>query len=181
MTDTPPFVDLDLPPRSRQILDEARLMLEQMGWEAVSMRPLADRLGMRAPSIYKHFANRDGIKSALVAQGLIEMGTALHAVVDANGSVPDLLGVYRSAGARSPNLYRLTTSGELDRTSLPAGLEDWAGSPFYLLTGDEHLAQALWSFAHGTLILELDGRYPPGSQLDRTWAVGARRFTPPRR
>ena len=83
-----------------------------------------------------------------------------------------------AAGLRSPNLYRLSTSGPLDRTDLPDGLEQWSGTPFFLVTGDEYLAQALWSFAHGTLTLELDGRYPSGSQLDHTWEIGAVRFTP---
>lgn len=177
MTDSPLCFELDLPARAGQIVETARLMLEEMGWEAVTMRPLAERLGIRAPSIYKHFTNREQIKSALVAHGLIEMGQALHEVVDGGGSVAAVLATYRGIGLRNPNLYRLTTAGTLDRASLPDGLEDWSGSPFYLVTGDEHVAQALWSFAHGTLILELDGRYPPGSDLDRTWAIGAHQFS----
>ena len=44
------------------------------------------------------------------------------------------------------------------------------------MTGDPALAQALWSFAHGMVILELDDRYPPGSDLDRTWRAGAAAF-----
>ncbi|MEJ7647629.1 MAG: TetR/AcrR family transcriptional regulator [Nakamurella sp.] len=178
MTGSPAPFDLGLAARARQIVDAAMAMLEEMGWPALTMRPLADRLGMRAPSIYKHFANRDQIKAALVAEGLIEMGQLLHAVVDTGGSVRDVLSAYRAAGLRSPNLYRLTTFGSLDRATLPDGLEEWSGTPFYLVTGDEHLAQALWSFAHGMLTLELDGRYPPGSHLDRTWEIGAARFTP---
>ena len=46
---------------------------------------------------------------------------------------------------------------------------------------EEHpdLARALWSFAHGMVILEIDGRYPPDvrdSELDRTWEAGAVAF-----
>jgi hypothetical protein len=44
------------------------------------------------------------------------------------------------------------------------------------VTGDPALAQALWSFAHGMVTLELDGRYPPGSDLDATWRAGATAF-----
>ena len=44
------------------------------------------------------------------------------------------------------------------------------------MTGEPHRAQALWSFAHGMVILELDGRFPAGSDLDRTWAEGAAAF-----
>jgi hypothetical protein len=34
----------------------------------------------------------------------------------------------------------------------------------------------MWSFAHGMVILELDQRYPDGSDLDRTWRAGAEAF-----
>ena len=140
------------------------------------MRLLAERLGIRAPSLYKHFANRDEIKSELVARGLREMGEALHDVLDAGGSSAEVLAVYRATGARHPNLYRLATTAPLDRAALPDGLEEWSGSAFWRMTGDPDLAQALWSFAHGAMILELDGRYPPGSDLDRIWDVGVELF-----
>ncbi len=44
------------------------------------------------------------------------------------------------------------------------------------MTGDPNLAQALWSLAHGMVILELDDRYPEGSDLDQTWRAGAAAF-----
>ena len=87
-----------------------------------------------------------------------------------------LLAAYRSVAVTHPNLYRLTTSSSFPRGSLLAGLEDWAGEPFFLATGEPYLAQALWAFAHGTMILELDGRFVPGSDLERTWQAGAGAF-----
>lgn len=176
MNESTPRFGTDLTSRARQVVAEARVMLEDAGWDAVSMRPLAERLGMRGPSLYKHFANRDQIKSALISEGLLEIGEVLHAVLDGGGSVTDLLAAYRATGLGNPHLYRLTTAGPLDRESLPDGLEEWAGSPFHLVTGDETAAQALWSFAHGTLVLEIDGRYPPGTPIDRIWEIGAARF-----
>ncbi|MHB1887370.1 MAG: TetR family transcriptional regulator, partial [Acidimicrobiales bacterium] len=56
------------------------------------------------------------------------------------------------------------------------GLEAWAGEPFYLVMGEPYLAQALWAFAHGTMILELDRRFFEGSDLDLTWRAGAEAF-----
>ena len=152
-------------------------MLEESGWESVTMRPLADRLHIRAPSLYKHFSDRDQIKSALIIEGLIEIGKVLHETVDDQGTVPGLLEAYRNVGLRHPNLYRLATSGQLNRNSLPEGLEDWAGLPFYLVTDSQTSAQALWSFAHGTMILELDGRYPAETNIDQIWKAGAESFT----
>ena len=56
-------------------------------------------------------------------------------------------------------------------------MEDWAGEPFLLVMGEPYLAQVVWSAAHGMVSLELDGRYPPDSDLDRTWAEAAAAFT----
>ena len=34
----------------------------------------------------------------------------------------------------------------------------------------------MWAFAHGMTILELNGRFPPGADLDAAWATGMRAF-----
>ena len=162
--------------RIEEIVAAARTILASEGAEALTMRRLAGELGIQAPSLYKHVPGKPAVEDALIAAGLCELGSALHAVVDAGGRVIDLLRVYGLFGLREPNLYRLATAGRLRREALPSGLEEWSGSPFYRVTGDAAVAQALWSFAHGMVILELDGRYPPGSDLDATWSAGARAF-----
>jgi hypothetical protein len=90
--------------------------------------------------------------------------------------VSRLLTCYRAESLARPNLYRLVTAGPLPRADLTPGLEDWAGKPWFLATGDPVLAQAMWAFAHGMVILELDHRFLDGSDLDQTWRAGARAF-----
>ncbi|GAA3442442.1 TetR/AcrR family transcriptional regulator [Planomonospora venezuelensis] len=202
-----------LTPRAAQIVSAARALLEEEGRDALTMRALADRLGIRAPSLYKHFPDKAAVEAALVEQGLAEMGAALYAALEgaaagpraagpraagpraagaggagaeaggaeaggaeAGGVIGAVLRAYRSAALARPALYRLTTSGPLARERLAPGLEEWSGTPLFLAAGEPYLAQALWSFAHGMVVLELDGRYPEGSDLDRTWAEGARAF-----
>jgi len=143
------------------------------------MRRLAEEVGMRAPSLYKHVPDKAALVAALVEDALAQIGTALHAAVTRpgrQGPVAEVLRTYRSYGTEHPNLYRLTTAGPLPRAQLPAGLEEWAGTPFFLVTGEPHRAQAMWAFAHGMVILEIDGRFPEGSSLDRTWRAGAAAF-----
>lgn len=165
--------------RASAVVGKARELLEREGPDALTMRRLADALDMRAPSIYKHLAGKHAIEVALIELGLAEAGEVLHAAIagtHAVTAIPRLLRVYRERGTQEPNLYRLFTAGQLPRDELSPGLEEWAGEPFFLVTGDRHLAQALWSFAHGMVILEIDGRYPADSDLDRTWAAGAQAF-----
>jgi AcrR family transcriptional regulator len=167
-----------LTPRAAEIVSAARSVLEQDGREALTMRTLAERIGIRAPSLYKHFPDKEGVEVALIEQGLAEIGATLRAAVQDDPPVPALLRAYRAHARANPGLYRLATTGPLPRHRLAPGLEDWAGEPFFLATGEPHLAQALFSFAHGMVILEIDHRFPAGSDLDRTWTEGARAFTP---
>lgn len=165
--------------RVREIVDAARGLLEASGSEGLTMRRLGQALGIRAPSLYKHLSGRPALELALVETGLDETGVALHRAVATSAGDPigSLLGAYRAMGLANPELYRLITTGTFPRTELLPGLEAWAGQPFYRVMGEPYLAQALWSFAHGTLILELDRRFLKGSDLDRTWRAGAEAFT----
>jgi AcrR family transcriptional regulator len=166
-------------PRVAQIVAAARRILEEEGAGVLTMRRLAEDLHIQAPSLYKHFSAKADVESALIGDALFDIGDVTHAVLHAPGpgtALRRLLDVYHSYCLSHPNLYRLATSGHLDRARLPEGLEEWAGNPWFVVTGDPALAQALWSFAHGMLILELDQRYPPGSDLSSTWSAGATAF-----
>jgi AcrR family transcriptional regulator len=165
-----------LTPRATEIVSAARGLLEEGGPEALNMRGLADRIGIRAPSLYKHFPDKAALELALIEQAFAEIGTALYAAVAAEQPTLELLRAYRAYATANPNLYRLATAGPLPRERLAPGLEDWAGAPFYLATGNSHRAQALFSFAHGMVILEIDDRFPDDSDLDRTWNAGVQAF-----
>jgi AcrR family transcriptional regulator len=165
--------------RAVEIVDSARRILEVEGTAALTMRRIADDMGIQAPSLYKHFSSKATVEMALIEDALFEFGEICHQALHESTSataVANLLAVYRRHCLLHSNLYRLCTSGYLDRSGLPAGLEEWAGNPWFVVTGDPSLAQALWSFAHGMLILEMDERYPPGSDLDLTWRAGAEAF-----
>jgi AcrR family transcriptional regulator len=169
----------ELPARAAEIVAVARRVLEAEGADALTMRRIGDELSIKAPSLYKHFPNKAAIELVLVEQALAEMGRALHDSIRGRARARAerrLLDTYRAVALGNPNLYRLATVGPLRRDDLLPRLEEWAGEPFFLVAGDAHLAQALWSAAHGMVILELDGRYPPGSDLDRTWREAAAAF-----
>jgi AcrR family transcriptional regulator len=165
--------------RADEVVAAARRVLERDGRDGLTMAAVAAELGIRAPSLYKHVAGKAAIEVGLIDVALAETGRALHEVLRRPGGRPPLvalLAAYRRHALAHPNLYRLATAGTLPRPQLTPGLEDWAGEPFLTVTGDAHRAQALWAFAHGMVILELDGRFPDGSDLDRTWREGAAAF-----
>ena len=165
--------------RLAQIVEAARDLLETAGPDGLTMRALAARLGIRAPSLYKHVESKEDLEVLLIAEAFREQGGAMHRAVDAlplrasRRKVLTTFGVvYRSWASAHPHLYRLATEGPLPREDLPEGLEAWAAEPLVRAAGSEARARATWAFAHGMTILELDGRFPPTADLDRAWAAG---------
>lgn len=145
------------------------------------MRRLGERLGIKAPSLYKHFAGKDELEAALMARTLEEIAAALTEAVHGAGGEPidALASAYRRYALAHPHLYRLTTEQPLPRDQLPEGLEQRAAAPVLEAAGDPDRARALWAFAHGMVQLELAGRFPPDADLDAAWREGLAAFTRP--
>lgn len=155
----------------------ARRLLEEEGVAALTMRRLAERLGIRAPSLYKHLPDKAALEAAIITTGFQEAAEAFEAAVDGSTDpLPTLAAAYRAFALAHPHLYRLMTNGPLPREHLPAGLEDRTAAPVLRVTGDQARARALWAFAHGMVMLELDHRFPPDADLDAAWRAGLTAF-----
>jgi AcrR family transcriptional regulator len=153
--------------RQRDILEVARRLLSDDGVDALTLGRIARELGIKPPSLYKHFAGKGQLEAALMAEGLREHAAALEA---AGPRLAELGAAYRRFALRNPNLYRLMTERPLPRDELPAGVEARAAAPLLRAVGDPDLARAVWAFAHGMVQLELAGRFPPGADLEAAWA-----------
>jgi AcrR family transcriptional regulator len=154
--------------RRDQAVAAALALLEQHGEAAVTMRAIAERVGVKAPSLYKHFPDKADLETALVAEGLRGMGEAVAA---APAGLAGLAAAYRSWAVAHPHLYVLATGKPIDRERLPPGVEDNAAAPVLAAAGgDEHRARAVWAAAHGLVSLELAGRFPPHADIDAAWA-----------
>jgi AcrR family transcriptional regulator len=165
--------------RREEILEAARGLLEEQGAAALTMRRLGERLGIKAPSLYKHVAGKQELEAALIALGLEEVGSVLAAA--ARGATEPLAALgaaYRSFALARPHLYRLMTERPLPRERLPEGLEDRAAAPLLEAAGSRDRARAIWAFAHGLVHLELAGRFPPGADIDAAWREGIAAFRP---
>jgi AcrR family transcriptional regulator len=184
--------------RGRELVAAGRQLLEEEGPAALTMRRLADRVGIRAPSLYKHLPDKAALEAAIIATGLEEAAAAFEAAVDgadgrrgedgagpeigdragddAGGALPALAAAYRRFALEHPHLYRLMTNGPLPREHLPPGLEERAAAPVLRVAGGQARARAVWAFAHGMVMLELDHRFPPDADLDAAWQAGIAAF-----
>jgi AcrR family transcriptional regulator len=157
--------------RREEILDVAEALLESEGAEALTMRRVAQEMGIRAPSLYKHVASKDDIEAGLQERALRVMPAALAGL--------DLLAImaaYREWAMAHRGLYELATRRPLRRDVISAEVEAAAAESLVAAAGGgEHRARALWALAHGLVDLEMAGRFPPGADLDETWRAA---FTP---
>jgi AcrR family transcriptional regulator len=163
--------------RQQQFVDVAGAILEAEGSEALTMRRLASELGIKAPSLYKHFPDKAAVETVLIERGFQLWGErARHALTEPGDRLVNLASAYRSVARERPHLYRLMTTGELDRSRLTPGLEAWSGAPIGELFSDRETARAFWAFLHGMTILEIDSRFPPTADLERAWSNGLAAF-----
>jgi AcrR family transcriptional regulator len=169
-----------LTPRAREIATAARTLLEESGPTALTLRTLADRLGIKAPSLYKHFPDKHAVEVELIAQMLEESAAAMEAAEARDpGSLLTLAEAYRTYALDHPHLYCLATERPLPRAALPAGLEDRAAMPLMRVCGgDLDLARSVWAFAHGMVVLEIHGRFPGDADLAAAWKRGLKAFSP---
>src|SRR5689334_15086599 len=128
---------LGLTPRAAEVLYQARLLLSREGETALTMRALAERMGMQAPSLYKHFADKEALEVALISWALEEIAALLAPAARAARPLHALARVYREYAATDPHLYRLMTDRPLPRAQLPKGLEARAAAPLLEAAGDQ--------------------------------------------
>jgi AcrR family transcriptional regulator len=169
------------------VVAAGRQLLEEEGLEALTMRRLAERVGIRAPSLYKHLPDKAALEAAIIATGFEEAAAAFEQAVDRAGggsgegagdALVALAAAYRRFALEHPHLYRLMNNGPLPRAHLPPGLVGRTAAPLLRVAGSEARARAVWAFAHGMVMLELDQRFPPDADLDAAWRAGIAAFRP---
>jgi AcrR family transcriptional regulator len=163
--------------RRAQIVAAARRLLEADGPEALSMRNVAAEIGIRAPSLYEHVADKRALESAIIAAGLQEQGVALReAVAGPEGSDPlsAITHSWRRWAHAHPHLYGLIYARDLDRSDpAVAEAELYAGTPLREICGGDLVkARVIWAFAHGMVNLELIDRFPPATDVEALWVTG---------
>jgi AcrR family transcriptional regulator len=148
-----------------QILDAARVIVARHGFDALSMRKLAEVVGYSPASLYLHFAGRDAIGHALSVEGYTMLLTALRAsdsVMDAHERLKAMAHAYVAFGLTHPEVYKLVfmqnlagagaASGDLDAS------EETALSLFthaLAAAGSPAMAETVWTALHGLVSLSL--------------------------
>ena len=164
------------------ILSAALDVARRDGWDAVTMRRLADEIEYSANFAYRYFSGRDDILLALVRGGFARLRDAMEAAgqhaasspaEDAQGAASTAAAAVRQAGhayldfaLAEPDLYQLMYG--LGGVRMPA-TDTWNEGQAIgdLLTGllatagdtqpERHVLR-LWATAHGLIALRVVGR-----------------------
>ncbi|HZU45647.1 MAG TPA: TetR/AcrR family transcriptional regulator [Mycobacterium sp.] len=154
-----------------EILDAAtELLLETGHAKAVSIRSVAQRVGVTPPSIYLHFQDKDALLDAVCARYFAKLDQEMQRVAAGQPSAVEVLRAQGLAYVRfaiaTPELYRIATMGEwrsgsdVDATLDSSAFKHMRETVQTLMhekiypPGDPTtVALQLWSAAHGVAAL----------------------------
>lgn len=176
-----------------EILDATtELLLETGHAKAVSIRSVAQRVGVTPPSIYLHFADKDALLDAVCARYFEKLDEEMQRVAADQPSTVEVLRAQGLAYVRfalqTPELYRIATMGEgrpgsdIDMTLNSSAFEHLRNSVELLISegvfapGDPTMAALqLLTAAHGVAALLISKPYLPWGDAevfaDRTMAA----------
>lgn len=165
-----------------EIVAAGRALLEAGGLAAVTMQAVAARVGVRAPSLYKHFPNRGALIAAIATATLDDLGQRLAPPShepDAAAGLRDLALAYRDFAWANPRAFELLSM------NLPAdwraSIEDTARATAPVLSLAERLAgrgralgaaRLITAFANGFIAMELAGAFRLGGDVDEAYRYG---------
>jgi AcrR family transcriptional regulator len=97
-------------PTVKRIASAARRLLDKEGADAVTMRRVADAVGITAMAIYRHFPDRDGLLNTVADQGFEELAAQL-AGMRFSGDIEERLSkmgeTYLDHALKNPRLFEL--------------------------------------------------------------------------
>jgi AcrR family transcriptional regulator len=159
-------------------------ILESGGLNRLTMQAVAERVGVRAPSLYKRVRSRDHLIELIAEQTLHDLTKQLDAAAGRPGSDPreNLRSVareFRSFARVRPNSYGLVFSQPREVANPSDALLASASRPVLDIAtalvgpGDAlEAARTVTAWATGFIFLELGGRFRLGGDVERAFDFG---------
>ncbi|WP_432159664.1 TetR/AcrR family transcriptional regulator [Streptomyces sp. NRRL F-5630] len=154
------------------IVTAGRELLESEGPDGLTMQKVATRVGVRAPSLYKHVANRAALLDA-VAEATVEDLSGRIARTD--GTLPAIARCYRAFSTSHPEAFRLVMhSAHAPRAALSRAAQPLIDAARALVGEDESLdaARFVTAWLTGFLAMELSDSFRLGGDVDRAFTYG---------
>jgi AcrR family transcriptional regulator len=169
--------------RERRITAAARLIADGEGWDAVTIRRLAEEIEYSQPVLYSHFENRDAIVAAVAVEGFRELAMALQQAgresTDRRKALENVAMAYLAFARRHPSLYeamftlptRLRFAEDDTKSELKDGFEALAAVVAPSSADVDVATETFWAALHGLAELERSGRIRQGARSERVALV----------
>lgn len=170
------------------LISEATMMLKTDGVDGLSMRKLADALGVSRTALYHHFKDKNALLCALAEQGFLRWREEAEVIfaqqdIDEYEKVRQFVRDYIYYAADNPQLYDLmfgrtiwknaNPTDELKSVAYPSFQHQvemtkrWQQKGVMPASEDSlRLAQVTWGTLHGIARLLIDGIYADRSHID---------------
>ena len=142
------------------ILIAARTVFAKKGYSEASLREIAEAVGIKAPSLYAHFASKEALYEAVYAEVAVEHAEFFDDVIRSSGNLRPLDRIGHLLGSIEIYYQEHPDLAEFSIRSAVAEIEDH-GSALreILLDSESNLAAAVHSsYAAGIA----EGDFPPG-------------------
>lgn len=177
----------------QSLLSAAADMINESGVDAVSMRKLADRVGVSRTALYHHFEGKQALLCALAEDGFVRQGKLLHAVMQDSAELPPrtmlkrYISAYIDFAVNNPASYGLMFGSEIWKSAgandaltdvgrrsfkqYLTAIDNWQQQGILRSSSDAlSFAQVSWATLHGLSRLMIDGIYidqlPQQSTID---------------
>jgi AcrR family transcriptional regulator len=162
------------------IVAAGRRLLEERGADALTMRDVADAVGVRAPSLYKRVRDRTDLFRLIledVADELTEMMDAAAGSGDPAADLRAMAAAYRAFGHANPAAWGLLNAPQ----PLPGATERSVRYSATLLrtvaavAGERDAlpaARTLVPWVQGFVTMELAGAFRLGGDVEAAWRFG---------
>lgn len=157
------------------IVAAARVLLDMGGPARVTMQAVAERVGVRAPSLYKRVRDREALLALVGAAVADDLRGRLEAAGD---HIEGLARAYRAFAHEHPEGFRFLLGGPTDPAVL-AGVSEPVLRIARASVGDDHAldaARLITAWATGFLTMELAGAFRLGGDIDAAFAYGLERL-----
>lgn len=159
------------------VVEAAAKLVDEEGIEQLSLGHLAERLGIRTPSLYNHVAGLPGLRHELAiysARDLLAHLTRATIGKSRGDAILALADAYRAYARQYPGRYQFTLQAPpADDTQMSALSEElvnvmWAILRPYHLSDETtvHAIRSMRSIVHGFVSLEVAGGFAMPIQLD---------------
>lgn len=158
-----------------QIIDAGREIVEGSGASGLTMQAVAERVGVRAPSLYKKIADRDELLRAVTGATLEDLSVRLESAGD---DIAELARVYRSYAHERPEAFRMMSTVSMPVDALRQPVEPLLRACARVFGEEDALNAARFavSWVTGFVQMEFAGAFRLGGDVDVAFEYGLRRL-----